>query len=722
MGADIFPYQGEVTELTQTDFYLFDLQFKDILKQLIPTSQQVTFFSKKQLAAPLSPNADSYIREISQKSNLGQKATRIDERSLLLPLREIGDNGSVAIVSGIDPVIVSKSADEWLAQLEGEAIEEFLHLRHFFTDSSSGLYNTRLLNQFLHSGVTPADSHLLTIELFGSFRTAKDAFSHIEQTVTNLHDFNRNGFPLFHLGNGVFALLALQVKHENVNKMCSALINFFKNRNYRRAHCGFSSFGQTTEDQSPDSMSGQMKTLQEAFKALHISCKRGPFAFCDYDLIANPARSKLDPEDRSTISRLQYRWRSLHSFNLILIKPAYRSVEEVKGALARALDGENVVFGKHGAYIIRSDEALNQSLRWARDLVKSLAESAAFPVMVSGGVSTYPYMKMSKSDSALNSLKATIHASFFGVGNCVVFDEVSQNIAGDIYFEEGDFNRAIKQYRLGLEINAVDPNLLNSLGVSYALMNKKKRAQQTFDLVLKRDPANIMALYNRALGLFVDSQYREALCIFKRIGPLLEQDKDSLIKSDELDYFVGICTFHNGSYKIARSLLVNSYDSKSALIEKGRCSRSVGVCFYHENKLESAATWLQRALSHDKNDALSLSLLGDIYIRTDQGYLIGLRLLEKSIEIAGDLSDYLFRYGQGLSSGGLYTEAIAAFSRCLRSSKQKNQVYIDLSFAYSQVKNIKKAQFYLAKVDPKVRNSKESKEKIRRINIFLKKG
>ena len=76
---------------------------------------------------------------------------------------------------------------------------------------------------------------------------------------------------------------------------------------------------------------------------------------------------------------------------------------------------------------------------------------------------------------------------FYGKSSAAVFDAVSLNISGDIYFGDGDLAKAVKEYKRGLKCDSRDVNLHNSLGVALAMMNKLSSALQSFKKALALD-------------------------------------------------------------------------------------------------------------------------------------------------------------------------------------------------------------------------------------------
>jgi tetratricopeptide (TPR) repeat protein len=75
---------------------------------------------------------------------------------------------------------------------------------------------------------------------------------------------------------------------------------------------------------------------------------------------------------------------------------------------------------------------------------------------------------------------------------------------GDLYFDSGRFDDAVKWYSAALAINPRDVNASTDLGIAYYYMNQPDRALQQFEKSLAIEPAHSKTLLNvgivRAFG------------------------------------------------------------------------------------------------------------------------------------------------------------------------------------------------------------------------------
>lgn len=69
-------------------------------------------------------------------------------------------------------------------------------------------------------------------------------------------------------------------------------------------------------------------------------------------------------------------------------------------------------------------------------------------------------------------------------------------LLGDIYFERGDLEKAIEQYKASLAIHGADPEVLNSLGLTYMRLERYGSAIPYLQKALSFDPSRVSINYN----------------------------------------------------------------------------------------------------------------------------------------------------------------------------------------------------------------------------------
>ena len=693
-----FPLTFDPGTPCSADYMMFAARYKQIFREIVPTSSDVKFLRFSAFKKYVTSCKDDEIKQIFQHVCIHQQPWKAESTSLLFPLSQERENPLVALVTGIDPVVVERASDEWLSECSAALERKFSQIKKACTDPISSLYNAFLFNDILTTIECEKDFHVVLVELLPRARSPRDAFTHVLKSSRSLKEYNRFTFPLFHIGQSVFAFIIPDRDRQFLKTFCLSLITFMKTKQVRRVHCGCSSLN---IERSDGRLSGSDRQIivDEAWHALHSACRRGPFAFCDYDLLANPEHFPLQSPPRSTLARLQRRWKDNERYCLIYLKPDFENRERVDKSVLNCFDQETIVADQKGYFILKPDLDVEKAKLWIIGKIKYLKDTHGDGHSFSAGMSSYPFRDYSKTQIVRNCQKALLHGAFFGPGSCVVFDALSLNISGDIYFGEGDLPGAVREYRCGIELVEFDSNLLNSLGVTYALMNRTSEALKTFDKVLDRAPDNFMALYNKGLIEQSTGKHETAvLCFYRALKVYDRNDVEESGALSDLNYQLGVALFHCEKYKECSAQLETWYEEQQDMKTAGKCCRFIGIsCFYLDLAAE-ASKWLQRGLSFDEFDAESLSLLGELYLKENEGDEIALRLAEKSVEIDSSNGSFILRYARALAACGYDSQAIEYLKRCVGWKKSRHEAWFELMTIYVRQNNKYKARLYAKKL------------------------
>jgi tetratricopeptide (TPR) repeat protein len=680
------------------DYLVHASSLKQLFRRLIPTSTEVIFLSQKEFDEYEINCRDDEKRRIYQRVCTNHQPQKIGSTAILFLLGESGDDNLVALVSGIDPVVVERASDEWLSDSSKALDQEFAQIKKYGTDPVSLLYNAFLFRDVLSTIECANDFHVVLVELLPRARSPKDAFGHVIQSSRALKEYNRFSFPLFHIGHSLFAFIIPDRDRQFLKSFCLSLITFMKTKLARRVHCGCSSLN-IERSSGRVSSTDRQRIVDEAWHALHTACRRGPFAFCDYDILANPEHFPLRPPSQSLLGRLQRRWRDHKTYSLIYFKPDFEKRERLDDNFLNCFKKEIFVVAQDGYIVLRPGLDGGKAKQWAIDRIEHLKKLYGDGFSFSAGVSSYPFRDYTKPQIVRNCQKALLHGDFFGPGSCVVFDALSLNISGDIYFGEGDLRGAVREYRLGIDLAEFDSNLLNSLGVTYALMNRTTEALKSFDRVLAHSPGNFMALYNKGLIEQSTGKYDSAILSFSNALEVYDRnDPEESGAIGDLNYQLGVALFYCNRYQECSRQLQSWYEEQPDRRAAGKCCRFIGISCYNLNVVAEASKWLQRGLSFDEFDAESLSLLGELYLREREGDEIALRLAEKSVEIDSSNKLFLLRYGRALAACRLDDEAIDCLKRCVRWEKSRYQAWCELMTIYARQNNAPKARLYAKKL------------------------
>jgi tetratricopeptide (TPR) repeat protein len=307
---------------------------------------------------------------------------------------------------------------------------------------------------------------------------------------------------------------------------------------------------------------------------------------------------------------------------------------------------------------------------------------------VAAGIAIFPFSDFKKTELIPNCQKALLHGALEDEGIITVFNALSLNVSGDIYYGEGDIPRAIKEYRRGLAITPNDVNLLNSLGVSYAMMNRHTLANDCFLQALSIHDHNFMAWYNLGLGRELQNDLTGAVVAFERAYSCpLEGDKDTANVRHELPLQLAKLYCQIGQYQKCLDILLPWHNAKQEKSDAGPASRALrflGESFHGLGRTQEAIIALQRAIHFDECDADALSLLGEIYLDTNAGNQIALKLCGKSIELNPVPILFHLRLAKAMISCGYLETALVTLRPCLRDQKTKGAARVQMGLLYKK--------------------------------------
>ena len=266
----------------------------------------------------------------------------------------------------------------------------------------------------------------------------------------------------------------------------------------------------------------------------------------------------------------------------------------------------------------------------------------------------------------LNCRKALCHAAFLEPGSVVICDAVSFNISGDIYYGEGDLVRAVAEYKKGLELEQENGNLLNSLGVCYAQMNRSKDAMHCFQQACKSKEDRFMALYN--LG-FEQQQHNNRLEAIDSFVAALEcpVEKEQEGARKEITFQLSVLYCHEQQYDKGVALLEPWYAAE----DDGKALKYLGELYSGLAVYSKAKKYLQKAMRYDEYDAEVLGLLGEIYLLENEGDDIALRFCEKAVELSPDSLMLKLRLAKAQIHCGDLLAAKQSLKPCLRNKKTR---------------------------------------------------
>lgn len=692
------PFSQPTPPLKRVDITVFFETLAAIVLDQIPTSEQIRIVTPEAIKAHASELPDRQKTALVRKVFAQKIPTFLEPDKLILPFRNFETEDFALLVEGVDGMVVDRASKQWLKETSLTIFDKFADTRNLYLDPLTSLLNINGFKHYQASVCGEKEIHLMLVESQPPAKSVRDAFTHLAETARLLETFNRFAFPLFTLGQSVFALVVPDRDKEFVKALSLSLTNFARNSGLRRIRIGFSSSSPRGKGKRSAAVAAKALT-DEAWIALKQAGRRGPYAFCDYELLKNPEIFPLGSVTRSTGGKLSYRCKNLESFSLVYLKPDFNERRTFDKFIDDYVAGELFIADTEGYFVILPIREAGKARNWASSLIEKIIAEKGEQFSISAGVGCYPFHGYKKSEIAKNCMKALLHGSFFGPGSCVVFDSLSLNVSGDAYFTESDLFGAVREYRKGLELAPRDINLLNSLGVAYGLMNRTGKAIETFNEVLDIDADNFMALYNRGLGEKKLNRHEEAVGSLNRAieahNPEADEETGSL---SELQFQLGLSLYEIGDYRQCVAVLERWYKEQNKQKGGERCFRYIGISYYHLAELTLAATWLQRSLAVHQSDAESLSLLGSIYLKTGEGDDIALKLCEKGAELEPQNPEFKIRYGQALASCNKINDALEVYKSCTRLRDYRSKAWLGMARAFYQTGRDVECKSYLNKI------------------------
>ena len=587
----------------------------------------------------------------------------------------------------------------WLDEQSHIISREFYLLKQSCQDPATGLVNgfhlrgeLEALGQDEADGLPGAPATLALLEVYPRTRDADRSLRYIVRAGSCLASMIGEDMHLHHLGAGIFGLLWYGVDMEQARQLGESLLLRLKRENFVTAHLGIT----TVTPHDPQESGAPEQLLEQAWQALRTARLRGPFSLCGHvtaqDIESHPFRKT--PE--SALRKLRALYRGKSRFSLVLLRMDQEPASNHFSKRLRTLLGQEkglVLVNQREAFLFLDGldgEAARAWLADFRNKMEGIGGSS-----FSMGVATFPFHDFKKSALPLNCRKALQHATFYGPDSLAVFDAVSLNISGDVYYNEGDLVKALGEYRQGLLLEPGNVNILNSMGVANIQLNRPKGARICFQKALGIEPENFMALFNLGFICLDDNQAPEAVALWER-ALVVDNEHPDLLQH------LGMLYCRQGRYAEARAILARCEE----LIKKGsrpggepmvvarwlgRACEALG-----ENGLAIAA--YQRAVSGNPRDAGSLSRLGRLYALEKQGHDIALALCGQAVELDGGKADHWYRLGLVQAMTQDQEGAMQSLTECLRLEPRQAEAGLLLGRLFEQQARPGKARRLYEKV------------------------
>ncbi len=641
------------------DFDLLQRHFRREIKHLLPVPASPAFWCRKwegRIPDDLGHfGEDDRIRLDALTS--AEQPGRINGEVLIpLPLED-GEQVAV-LLRDIDPALSEKMADEWLRELRGNILGSLERVRNDFIHPETGMYSSRLLRECI-ARVPTGPRALFFIGAMHRRVPATTGLLNIAQTA-RLLEASTPG-PVFYLGGNIYGILQEATTRSQALVFARKLLGRLKRQGFQRVNIGIA----VHDDKRMPA--GRTSLYDACWRALETAESRGPFSLCETSVLGEREMHPLakPPPDRARL--MQRAWAGVEKFGLLLYRLEGEPPEQelsLHDAL-RHSTGEQftvVPLSRSETFVVLPGMSAARAEAYGKELKRRLVDRFG-DAQVALGIACWPCLDMPKIETAINCRRALMHGSFFGRGSATVFDHISLNVSGDHCFDEGDFRQAVRDYQTGLRMAPEDINLMNSLGVALAELNRHRQAIQLFDSVLERESGNFMALVNKGFALRMLGYKDEAIACFERVSRRKKFPASPVFSDISLQLAHLYCL--DGRYRKAL-LLLEKLERVNADKQGFHLYRLLGEAYAETGQDAKGMAALQRAVRLNPQDARSLSTLGELYARAGQGNDIALSLCAKALAIDDKPWKYWYRLALVRADAGDLAGSAGAIRESLR--------------------------------------------------------
>ena len=704
-----YPFEWQTQDLCGEDFKNFQNQFSQVILQLIPFAHgPVTFLDSTLDPAKVLAelNKPQFWLQYINRAIKGERSVPVSEK-LILFLPVWGNNAiiGIAVVEGLEDQFAEVISEEWLSDRCHIFSREFSLLKQLASDPVTGMFNGRYLQDTLagllfnvpentgHDGMASVRRplSLFLIEICPRTSNAEKALNYFVRAGYHLESLIGQ-HVLHHLGNGVFGLIGENVDEEHAQKLGKNILSWFRREGFQRIHIGINTIepcGGAPADEAENSPACHA-FIEQTWQSLRRASRRGPYALCTYSSISKSEAHPLRKIKPAVMAKLRKLWLDADTFALLLISQDRELHNEIFPKRLLALIGplaEAIPISASEIFVFLKGAGEKKARSWARDLKKKLPGDLGTTYSI--GIASFPCIDFKKSDMVQNARKALLHAGFFGPDTMMFFDSISLNISGDIYYGEGDLIRAVKEYKKGLEMDPANTNLLNSLGEAFAQMNKPRKARPFFEAVLRTDPKHYMSLFNLGVTCLATAEEGKATAYFEQ-ALAVSKHKPGTNQKNDLILQLARLYCRTGKYNKAVALLEKQKikaDVETLSLGRNALLRYLGEAYMGCGRNKEAVTVLQRAVRYNPHDSYSLSMLGELYIRENQGDEIALSLCEKAVNIDDRQWKNWYRLALVRHRMASYEAALEALKESMRLERNTVEPFYLAGQVYAELGN-----------------------------------
>lgn len=282
------------------------------------------------------------------------------------------------------------------------------------------------------------------------------------------------------------------------------------------------------------------------------------------------------------------------------------------------------------------------------------------------GLAVHPYLESPAEEIVDRAMKALDHAAYPQSEPVVLFNSVSLNVSGDLFFGQGDFEAAAAEYERALAVDPEDVNVLLSLGACLGRLNRYAEAARYFERATELDPEDYMAWYN--LG-----QAR------RRLGDL-DEARSALGRAEEMaaDDFAVLFGLGQVLLEAGRPGRAAKRLARAARLEDASPAvhRVLGEALVKSGRDEEALPAFKAAVKADPQDAEALAWLGWFYLEHTRDHEVALSLISQAVDIKPNNGLFRSRLGWAMLECGQAAESLSQFEAALELDEETGDVLL----------------------------------------------
>ncbi len=267
------------------------------------------------------------------------------------------------------------------------------------------------------------------------------------------------------------------------------------------------------------------------------------------------------------------------------------------------------------------------------------------------GAASFPTLDCKKEDIIKNALKALEHATL-SEQKTACFNSITLNISGDKYYEQNNIKKAKKEFETALKLDPSDINILNSLGVCYAIKDDYLKALILFEKIIEKSPEHTMAVYNIGMTYLMLNKKTEAL---NRFLIIYRQNKNYLF---EVAFQIAKIYIENTEPEKAKPYLDKIIGLKP---KKSVCHRLIGDYYLGLKNIDNAINSYKKAIKYNPYDAASLSALGYSFDKKGENIEIAISFCKEGAVNSPENGLYRYRLGKLYFKNKMLDKALDEF-------------------------------------------------------------